>query len=113
MCCCRKGSTRFGTSDACIRLIRRSSQQSDGADEIFDRLICHFHQFPVTEKELGRLSLLQQHFENTHGMEEYACTTVYLCAQYSKMNQKDTRVSTVRSIRSFNELAMGYLPSSD
>lgn len=66
----------YDTSDA-INLVRRVTTDDIDSDGIADRLLALFCRFPPREPQMAGLSLSQQHFAGTGGLEDFCTTLVY------------------------------------
>ena len=114
--CCHERKSKWSSASVCIRTLEAMSGATCGADEINDKLVDHFLRTPPTDLDMRALATLHQQFSQTNGIEDFACTTIYLCAQQAIMERARVsltdsqgilrvRVATVRSISSFSELA--------
>lgn len=102
---------RWKDANACIRLLQHFSSSNASADEINNKLVDFFLMSPPSLVELQRLSLLQQEYDGTNGIEDFACSTVFLCSQQAIIDQNNSgdtkliaRITSIRSITSFSEL---------
>ena len=103
-CCCfeRERPTAW-TGSSCVSWLKK--QRVESADELHAVILEHFTRFPPSPSDMATLSILQQRFEGTMGIYDYACTTVYLCAQEAIMEASYDTEKTLQSISSFNELS--------
>ena len=84
VCACvrraRIGRPSVSTAADAIRLLRWCCTSGTGADALVSRAIAMYKRAPASEAELQVLSTLQQRYAGTGGAEEYATTTLWMCA---------------------------------
>ena len=88
----------------CVKIARNVSHNAGNADYLWDRLVNCFRSSLPTEGELQRLSILQQKVEGSCGEEEYAVTTLWLCALQSIIEAECKRILRKRRSVSENQL---------
>ena len=94
-------------------MLRRAAGRGRGVDEVNERLVAHFLRHPPTEPQMARLSILQQTLNGTHGVEDYACTTLFLCAQQAIIDAPaSARAASIQSIESFSDLETACIARS-
>ena len=89
----------------CVQITRTVSCSEGTADYLWDSLVNCFRRVLPTESELQRLSILQQEFEGSCGEEEYAVTTIWLCALQSIIESEWKRVLRKKRSVSENQLS--------
>ncbi len=77
--------------DAVIFLKRLSNEGNDNIDKLANKVYTLYSYDLPTEIELAKLSLLQQSVINTNGPEEYAISTVWMCAMQSIIDAEDNK----------------------
>lgn len=77
--------------DAIIFLKRLSNEGYDNIDKLANKVYTLYSDDLPTEMELAKLSLLQQSVINTRGSEEYAISTVWMCATQSIIDAEDNK----------------------
>lgn len=90
------------TSDACVSFLKEMT--AEASDDLHSAVVAHFVRCPPENADMAQLSMLQQSFEGSMGIEDYACTTVFLCAQEAILNITEHRPQTLQSISSFAKL---------
>lgn len=68
------------TSEDAVDLLQKVSSRDDDTGSIAEKLVRIFTAFPPSEMNMRALSLLQQRFACTGGIEEFATSTVYAAA---------------------------------
>jgi hypothetical protein len=101
----RDSIRRIESIEDCVRIARHSCYDREGADELCDRLVRHFRQSLPTDSELQRLSTLQQRVVGSCGEEEFAVTTLWLCALHSII-ESEHKAKKASLRRSFSEGAL-------
>jgi hypothetical protein len=91
----------------CIEIAQKVSRNEGNADFLWDSLVNCFRRILPTDRELQRLSILQQEVEGSCGEEEYAVTTLWLCALQSIIEAEWKRV--LRNKRSVSESQLSNL----
>lgn len=76
----------------CVQISRNILRSEGNADYLWGSLVNCFLRTLPTEAELQRLSILQQEVEGSCGEEEYAVTTLWLCALQSIIEAEWKRV---------------------
>ena len=108
--CCLDASRRkenTWTASGCVHFVQgRADAYSGqcGAEGLYDALLRHFKEAPPSSDDMAQLSMLQQRHGGTHGIYDYACTTVFLCAQESMLESTTLKSTVLGSIASFNDL---------
>jgi hypothetical protein len=92
------------SAEDCVEIARNVSHNTGNADYLWDRLVNCFRSTLPTEGELQRLSILQQKVEGSCGEEEYAVTTLWLCALQSIIEAEWKRILRKRRSVSENQL---------
>lgn len=91
----------------CVQIAQNVSRNKGNADYLWDNLVSCFRRVLPTEWELQRLSILQQEVEGSCGEEEYAVTTLWLCALQSIIEAEWKRV--LRKKRSVSDSQLSNL----
>lgn len=108
--CCldmTRGKHPTWTASTCVHFMKDRAaevEEGAGADAVYETILHHFKKTPPTDGDMAQLSLLHQHHSGSHGIYDYACTTVFLCAQESLLDAASLKGSTLGSIKSFTEL---------
>jgi hypothetical protein len=100
----RRSIRDISSAQDCVEIARNVSYNAGNADYLWDRLVNCFRSALPTEEELQRLSILQQKVEGFCGEEEYAVTTLWLCALQSIIETEWKRISRKRRSVSENQL---------
>lgn len=88
----RQSIRDVSSAQDCVEIARNVSHNAGNADYLWDSLVNCFRSLLPTEGELQRLSILQQEVEGSCGEEEYAVTTLWLCALQSIIDTEWKRV---------------------
>lgn len=98
--CCRH---RLLNTNKCIDLLRRISSPESDADELYGRLVSYFTCNPLNSVESRRLRSLYQENQGKHGIEDFACTSLWFChLQASSCHALDDGILKEKSISSLD-----------
>ena len=80
-CSCWRGHrSRWHCAQACVRTLQRVAGADACADQVHECLVAYLVSDPPSDAELTRLARLHRRHGGSHGIEDYACTTLYGCA---------------------------------
>lgn len=90
---CRTYRTVLDVEEAseAVALVELMSRGNRDTAAVAERLVRLYTRFPPYERQLQRLSLLQQRLEGRGGKEEFAVTTVYMLCSLALMERVSTR----------------------
>ncbi len=99
----RRSMSDIRNTRDCVDVTRSLTETQSSTDDLCTALVRLYSRRLPKESELRTLSLLQQQVYGTYGVEEYAVTTLWLCALQSIM-ESELRRATVRTSRSHDYL---------
>ena len=84
-------------------MLQRVAGPDASADQVYERLVAYLSRDPPSDTELARLTVLYVRHQGSHGIEDYACTTLYACATqaFRREWEPDGRSVSMQSIASF------------
>ena len=102
----RESIETIKTIEDVVSLISDISCKTNSTELLCSYLTEVFDNFPVREEEMRKFSMLYQSCEGSHGRENYATLTLFLCACESILTRETTLKEINEVLKSMKELQL-------